>query len=92
LLFFYNTIKENDVFQTTGTVTLYSAAVSRPKIGLAAVVQRIQAATDCPGKPGPSSQNNGDPALILFYLLDDAPDRKDFIQVLMIEDGFVLIR
>lgn len=92
MLFFYNTIEENDVFQTTGTVTLYGAAVSRLKIRLPGIVQRIQAATDCPGKCRGPCQDDGDPRLILFYLLDDAPYGKNFIQVLAVEEGLVLIR
>lgn len=72
MLFFYNTLEENDVFQAAGAITLYGAAIPRLKTGLTTVVQHIQAAADGFGKSGDSSQDDGDPMIILFYLLNDA--------------------
>ena len=91
LLFFNNTLKENDVLETAGAVALYGAAVPYLKIGLAAVVEGIEGTADKFGESGASSQQDGDTAFILFHLSHDPSDGEGLVKILMIEGGLVLI-
>jgi len=85
LLFFNNTLKENDVFETAGAVALDGAAVSYVDIGLTAVVEGIEGTADKIGESTGPTQHDSDIALILFDLSHDPPDGKYLVKILMIE-------
>lgn len=90
MLFFYNTLKEDDVPQATGAIAPDNTAVSGLQFRTGGI-KRIQGAANYFWQSMLSFQRDGDPFFALSHVPDDTPDGEDLIEIFLVEECFIFI-